>query len=119
MRVRCRLNTSRGTPLDRAADYAEQSIAPATRCALSSDWAYFSEWCKQQQLVELPAEPMTVAAYIADMATEASIAKQNEKVQHSLSAAPSLSLALREQLVDQLKPVVDRVGHIAKLMGDA
>lgn len=55
-------------PLDRAAAYAEKSIAPATRRALETDWKHFTAWCEQHGVVSLPAEPATVAAYIADMA---------------------------------------------------
>lgn len=40
----------------------------ATPRTLRSDWVHFSEWCKQQDLVALPAERATVAAYIAYMA---------------------------------------------------
>ncbi len=54
--------------LDRAAAYAAQGVAPNTRRALAAGWAAFSTWCKQQGLASLPAEPATVAAYLAALA---------------------------------------------------
>ncbi len=84
-----------GAPLDRAAAYAEQSIAPATRRALHSDWVHFSEWCKEKQEESFPAKPETVAAYIADMADRgykvATIERRLSSIskRHSTSGAPN------------------------------
>ncbi len=56
-------------PLEQARAYAEQGTATNTRAALARAWSHFSTWCEQHGLASLPAEPATVAAYIADMAS--------------------------------------------------
>lgn len=82
-------------PLDRAAAYAEQSIAPNTRRALAAGWAAFSTWCEQHGLASLPAEPGTLAAYLAALADEGlSVATIEQRLwviskRHSTSGAPN------------------------------
>ena len=51
-----------------AADYARQALAPATLKAYAADWAEFSAWCQQRGASALPADPTTVAAYLASIA---------------------------------------------------
>jgi hypothetical protein len=53
---------------DRAQAYARAAKAPATRRGYASDWRQFSAWCERAGLSSLPAEPRTVALYIADLA---------------------------------------------------
>src|SRR5215471_2261846 len=53
---------------DRAQSYARNAKAPATRRGYASDWKMFSAWCERFGLSALPAEPRTVALYIADLA---------------------------------------------------
>ncbi|SDE30691.1 tyrosine-type recombinase/integrase [Belnapia rosea] len=48
-----------------AADYARQALAPATLRAYAADWADFTAWCRDRNATALPAEPITVAAYLA------------------------------------------------------
>jgi len=43
-----------------------------TLAAYRSDWARFTAWCEAQGVTALPAEPTTVAAYLAAAATETS-----------------------------------------------
>lgn len=45
--------------------YAAQSLSPATLRAYRADWRDFSAWCGSAGLTVLPAEPATVAAYLA------------------------------------------------------
>lgn len=52
----------------RAQDYAAQSLSEATLRAYRSDWMQFRAWCTNFGLVPLPAEPGTVASYLASMA---------------------------------------------------
>ena len=54
--------------LARAADYARQALSPATLRAYRADWEDFTAWCRPRGAVALPAEPATVAAYLASMA---------------------------------------------------
>ena len=45
-----------------------RSKAPATLRAYRSDWADFCRWCDRLGVVALPADPATVALYIAELA---------------------------------------------------
>jgi site-specific recombinase XerD len=52
--------------LETAADLASNSRAASTRAAYASDWRIFERWCSEQGLTALPANPATVAAFLAD-----------------------------------------------------
>src|SRR5215467_11184342 len=54
--------------IDRAASYAKQDKAPATRAAYRSDFASFQAFCLSRGVASLPATPETVAAYLASEA---------------------------------------------------
>ncbi len=54
----------------RAHDYAANSKAPATVRAYRACWQHFQAWCRDRGLVALPAEPRTVALFIADCASK-------------------------------------------------
>src|SRR5215213_3613626 len=49
----------------RAADYARAEKAAATRRAYQSDFAIFTAWCGARHLTALPANPESVAAFLA------------------------------------------------------
>jgi site-specific recombinase XerD len=51
--------------IDRAAAFARQDKAPATRKAYRSDFASFQAFCLSRGVASLPATPETVAAYLA------------------------------------------------------
>ena len=51
--------------LERAERYAESALAPATRKAYEHDWRVFATWCAERRLHAIPAEPATVAAFLA------------------------------------------------------
>jgi site-specific recombinase XerD len=51
--------------LERAERYAASALAPATRRAYERDWLVFARWCAERGLVAIPAEPATVAAFLA------------------------------------------------------
>lgn len=51
--------------LDRAATLAAESLAPSTRQSYRSDWRSFERFCAAHDLESLPADPSTVAAWIA------------------------------------------------------
>lgn len=46
------------------------SRAEATWTAYSSDWGHFTRWCNSRGDQALPAEPLTVARYISDLARD-------------------------------------------------
>lgn len=56
------------TSVLRAKQYANASSAENTKKAYRNDWAVFTGWCEARGLAALPAEPATVAAFIAEQA---------------------------------------------------
>lgn len=44
--------------------------AANTRRAYAADWKHFSDWCRAHELVELPAEPATLVAYLKRHTTD-------------------------------------------------
>jgi integrase len=55
--------------LDAAAVLAHQAHAPATLRAYKADWTHYATWCADAGFVPVPAEPATVGAYLASLAT--------------------------------------------------
>ena len=55
---------------ERARDFAANSKAPATVRAYRACWKHFQQWCRDRGLISLPAEPRTVALFIADCASK-------------------------------------------------
>jgi len=51
-----------------ARTYAERSLSESTRRGYARDLAAFRTWCQAQGVAALPAEPQTLAAYLADLA---------------------------------------------------
>ena len=51
--------------LESAARYAESALAPATRLAYERDWRVFATWCAERRVVAIPAQPASVAAFLA------------------------------------------------------
>jgi site-specific recombinase XerD len=60
-----------GTVQQLADDYAGQAEAPRTVRAYASDWRDFVSWAEAHRRQALPAEPDTVAMYLADLAARA------------------------------------------------
>ena len=54
----------------RAVEFIRGSKAPNTRRAYRADWADFAAWCGRYRRSPLPAEPETVAGYLADRSRE-------------------------------------------------
>jgi site-specific recombinase XerD len=52
--------------LTRAAEYAREEKAEATRRAYRSDFRIFEAWCRGRDVSALPATPATVAAFLAN-----------------------------------------------------
>ena len=49
--------------------FIEASTSDNTRRAYHSDWQLFTGWCEARSLASLPADPSTVAAFLADLAS--------------------------------------------------
>ena len=58
--------------LDVARAYAEAARSAATRRAYASDWRIFLEWCRMRAIEPLPADPTTVAVFLAHEADRGS-----------------------------------------------
>lgn len=56
--------------IDRARAFARAARADATRRAYAADWACFAAWCGQRNVDALPADPATVAVYLAWLADD-------------------------------------------------
>ena len=54
-----------GPGLDQAAGYARAEKSAVTRRAYRSDFRLFRTWCGAKQVTSLPAQPETVAAFLA------------------------------------------------------
>jgi len=54
---------------DKIKDYISKAKSTETRKAYRSDWQDFEAWCKAKGLRSMPAQTSTVAAYLADIAT--------------------------------------------------
>lgn len=52
----------------RTEGFVRAAKAPSTLRAYRSDWRDFESWCHRYRLNSLPANPKTVALYIADLA---------------------------------------------------
>ena len=63
------VTTERETVLYAAArKYLEESLSPATRKAYATDWESFTAFCRRFNRAALPADPETVALYLAEQA---------------------------------------------------
>jgi len=51
-----------------ARTYAERSLTASTRRGYARDLSAFRTWCQARGVAALPAEPQTLAAYLADLA---------------------------------------------------
>jgi hypothetical protein len=54
--------------LDAARSFAEAEKAAGTRRGYAADWTAFRAWCAERRVLALPAEPQTIAAYLATSA---------------------------------------------------
>ncbi len=63
-----------------AATFAAASVSPATQIAYTTDWSHFTTWCEQHHSVPLPADPISVANFIADQAATYRPATLNRRV---------------------------------------
>lgn len=79
---------------ENVAAYVRDSRSENTKRAYRSDWAAFAAYCKQQALEPLPAEPMTVAAFIAglpEFSKASTIARKVASISsaHKMAGLPS------------------------------
>ncbi len=77
--------------IDAVAAAVRRSQSPATRRAYAGAWTRFREWAEAEGVQWLPAEPLTVAAYLAHRAAAglsvASLAMDRKAISHHHRAA--------------------------------
>ena len=54
--------------LEKVREFIRASKAESTLRGYQSDWRHFLEWCRIHDICPLPAQPETVASYIAECA---------------------------------------------------
>jgi site-specific recombinase XerD len=74
--------------------YASASKAPSTWRAYRTDWAAFQAWCARVELTPLPAEPQTVALYLA---AEAKAGKAPSTLDRRLAAIRLVHLGAKQR----------------------
>lgn len=70
-------------PMASVRAYLEAEKASNTRKAYGSDWADFTAWCSTADLQSLPAEPATVARYLAQLAD---VGRKTSTIQRRVAA---------------------------------
>ncbi len=78
---------------DQAGDYMRASKAENTWRAYKADWADFAGWCAENDLLPLPAQPATVALYLAERADSLKVSTLSRRLaaivqMHSMSRHP-------------------------------
>jgi hypothetical protein len=60
--------TRRAELTERAREFARGARADSTWSAYEGKWARFTRWCVEQEETPLPADPLTVARFLTDLA---------------------------------------------------
>ncbi len=95
--------------LYRAAGYARHARSADTIRAYRSDWSHFENWCERHGLTTMPANPRTVAAYLADLGDLADHYRPS-----TMSRRPS-SISIAHQQLGHSSPTTDpRVRTVAQ-----
>jgi site-specific recombinase XerD len=68
--IACHENSTPARYKSKATKYIESSKSANTKKAYRTDWQHFLDWCNQQNVISMPADPQTVSDYIADLADQ-------------------------------------------------
>jgi site-specific recombinase XerD len=79
-----------GAAEQRVRDYVSQAKAPNTLRAYAADWRHFTGWCQERGREALPAAPVTVSLYLAELAAVARVSTLTRRVS-ALSQAHQLA----------------------------
>ena len=90
--------------------------SPATLRAYRTDWAAFVAWCRTQDVMALPAQPETVAAWIASRLEQGRKAAPLARGVAAVSCAPELAGFER---VSRSRGVQDAVRGMQRTLGTA
>jgi len=72
--------------IESAKYYGRAARSPRTRLEYARDWAHFARYCERAGLVAFPAEPQTVAAYLASLASRPKRALKATTIQRRAAA---------------------------------
>src|SRR5262252_5946341 len=61
-------------------DYVSQAKAPNTLRAYAADWRHFTAWCHARGAASLPAAPVTVSLYLAELAEIARVSTLTRRI---------------------------------------
>src|SRR4051812_35783237 len=78
----------------RVRDYVSQAKARNTVRAYAVDWRHFQDWCRMLAHPSLPAEPVAVSFYLAELAQTARVSTVTRRLSaisqaHQLAGFPS------------------------------
>jgi integrase len=63
-----------------AAEFARSARSPATDSAYASDWCDFAAWCNSADRLALPADPVTIGAYLSDRSGNLKVSTLNRRL---------------------------------------
>lgn len=64
---------------DRARAYARNAKAENTQRAYAADWRHYNAWCMRRGVPPLPPDPQAIGLYLADLASETSLARRRTR----------------------------------------
>jgi len=86
-------------------DYASQAKAANTLRAYAADWRHFTAWCRSHSAAALPAPPVAVSVYLAELAATVRVSTITRRISaisqaHQLAgyASPTAAAAVRTVL---------------------
>jgi integrase len=91
--------------------YVLKANADATLLAYRSSWALFVSWCADNDYAALPASPMTVAAYLTDLAENGSEATGHKALAKSTLKKKLSAIVFAHRVADQLPPTHQPGAH--------
>lgn len=103
---------------DKVRENLEHLESSSTKKAHASDWEHFSNWCSRWALRPCPADPVTVARYISDLASAGFAASTISRRLATISVfhdrhdfdSPTASVAVRSVM----KGIRNRIGTATK-----
>src|SRR6185295_19152617 len=94
--------------------YLEAEKADGTRRAYKSDWADFCAWCDTVNLNSMPAEPLTVARYLAQLADAG---RKAATIQRRVASIRAAHLAARHEPPTNAEGVKATMRGIRRTLG--
>ncbi|OPY60119.1 MAG: Tyrosine recombinase XerD [Pelotomaculum sp. PtaU1.Bin065] len=92
------------TAASKAHDYIAQAKAKNTIKSYRADWQDFTTWCNNNNLIELPADPETVAVYLAHLAETSKVSTLQRRISaisqaHQAAGHPSPTCTMEVRAV--------------------